>query len=97
MVGRVEINTVPAGREEDLGSQVLGTVVVGKSVGLCVVCAEACVRNSLLLNCVCVVSQEGAAGGHAEAFRESEESFIWQGVVGIGTLEIVNQHTAVSS
>lgn len=78
VVGGVEIDTVPAGGEEYLSSQVAGAVVVGESIGLGVVGTEAGVRDGLLGEGRLVVAAEkGVTGSHAEAFGESEKSFVW--------------------
>lgn len=77
-----------------MGSQALGTVDVGESRGLGGAGAKTSVVDGSLLEGVSEVAEKRVSSRHAKAFGESQEALGWQGVIGVGALKVVHEHSA---
>ena len=86
---RVQVDTVPAAREEDLSTNTIGAVVARQTVGLSssrTIVVEACETDSVGLEVASEVALEWVTRDHAEASWEGHERV----VVGTGALEVVD-------
>lgn len=87
MVGGVEIYTIPARREEDLGTKTLRACCVGKVVGLLCsfIIVDARKADGLASEVVSGGTLERVTSKHAETFREGMKCI----VVGTWSLSVV--------
>ena len=95
VVGRVEVDTIPARWEEDLGTEtvraLLGREAVG--VGRSAAVVQADVADSLLGKVVATGSEGGSTGKHTETLGEGSDVV----VVGTASLQVVDGHTALDT
>jgi len=86
---RVQVDTIPAAREEDLSTNTIGAVVAWQTVGLSsgrTIVVEAGEADSVGLEVTSEVALEWVTRNHAEASRESNEGV----VVGARALQVVD-------
>lgn len=95
VVSGIKVDTIPARREEDLGTETIGAVLGRKTIASAGAASvvEADETNGLRCEVVSVVALEGVTSDHAEALGEGLELV----VVGTTTLEIVDSHTAINT
>lgn len=95
VISRIKVDTIPARREEDLGAETIGTLLVGKTVSSAGAAAvvEADKADSLGSKIVGVVTLEGVTSEHAETFGEGLELI----VVGTATLKVVDSHATIDT
>jgi hypothetical protein len=95
VVGGVKVDAVPAGGEEDLGTQTIRADLVGKaaSVRRSTTVVEADIADSLASEVGSGGTLERVTSDHAETFREGSEVV----VVGTTSLQVVNGHTTVDT
>lgn len=80
MIGRVKVDSIPAGWEEDLSTKAIGASDVGKRASVCEVRigAEADETDGLASKVISVVTLERISSKHAEAFRVgSQVVVVW--------------------
>jgi len=84
VIDRVKIDAVPAGREENLSTDTIWTVVLRQigplSTGTGSRVVEANMRNGALFKSVSVVPEGGVASKHAETRRERLKFHFWGGI-----------------
>jgi len=76
---RVQVDTVPAAREEDLSTNTIGAVVAWQAVGLSsgrTVVVEAGEANSVGLEVASEIALEWVTRDHAESSREGNEGVV---------------------
>jgi hypothetical protein len=95
VVGGVKVDAVPAGGEEDLGTQTVRADLVRKATGVRrgTTVVEADIADSLASEVASGCALERVTGKHAETFREGSEVV----VVGTTSLQVVNGHTTVDT
>jgi hypothetical protein len=95
VIGRVEVHTIPAGWEEDLGTETVGAVGGGHSPGLgrggWIIQADE--AHSLGSEIIGLVTLERVTSKHAEALGEGLELV----VVRAGALQVVDVHASVNT
>ena len=80
--------TVPAGREKDLGAKTVGAVDLWEFPALRNVGTEASVADSLLFGCVTVATKAGITCEHGETLGKSLNTLLEGGVSRVASLPV---------
>ena len=88
VIWRVEVDTVPARWEEDLGAKTVWAVDVWKLIGLWSRNSEAGVVDGALLESVGEGAEAWGAGKHTESWWESQEALLKLWVILVGALTV---------